>query len=390
MPNKTYNSVQMKIDFAAQVGQGSGRLLDNVLYSNLETGEHTSGQPLPNNANIAVSLAKIYTWAKDLFAFNPSATGSTPKITLNDTSFNFIETVGGVNKIKESYLPSYVDDVVEGYYYNNQFYEDAEHTTLIDPEPGKIYVDISTNTSYRYGGTTYVAITNPIDVFTGATSSSAGVAGIVPAPAAGDQNKFLKGDGTWAPISAAVDEKVKVTASTAKAYLIGTTTSPDGTAVEGVGNTGVYMTDGTLTATNLSFSGTLNGASFTITSGSTYNLNDITKVEAATNPGDGTIKINGSPTTVYTHPTYTARTGKPTADVTIDFSTTTSFTMSQITSDALGHVTGANDKTITFSLPSAPSADRHNYYLRDDGSWHDPMSEYDTLILNCTYDTSVT
>lgn len=34
--------------------------------------------------------------------------------------------------------------------------------------------------------------------FTGATSSTAGAHGLVPAPAAGDQNKFLQGDGTWA------------------------------------------------------------------------------------------------------------------------------------------------------------------------------------------------
>jgi hypothetical protein len=32
----------------------------------------------------------------------------------------------------------------------------------------------------------------------GATSSDAGTAGLVPAPAANNQNKFLKGDGTWA------------------------------------------------------------------------------------------------------------------------------------------------------------------------------------------------
>lgn len=36
------------------------------------------------------------------------------------------------------------------------------------------------------------------DDFTGATSSTAGVHGYVPAPAAGDDAKYLKGDGTWA------------------------------------------------------------------------------------------------------------------------------------------------------------------------------------------------
>lgn len=33
--------------------------------------------------------------------------------------------------------------------------------------------------------------------FTGATSSVAGSKGVVPAPAAGDEGKFLSGDGTW-------------------------------------------------------------------------------------------------------------------------------------------------------------------------------------------------
>lgn len=33
---------------------------------------------------------------------------------------------------------------------------------------------------------------------TGATASAAGAKGLVPAPAAGDNDKFLRGDGTWA------------------------------------------------------------------------------------------------------------------------------------------------------------------------------------------------
>lgn len=41
-------------------------------------------------------------------------------------------------------------------------------------------------------------VTIGVDAMTGATSSAAGTAGVVPAPAAGDQNKFLRGDGTWA------------------------------------------------------------------------------------------------------------------------------------------------------------------------------------------------
>ena len=37
----------------------------------------------------------------------------------------------------------------------------------------------------------------PTDTFTGATSQTAGSKGLVPAPSAGDQNKYLKANGTW-------------------------------------------------------------------------------------------------------------------------------------------------------------------------------------------------
>ena len=46
----------------------------------------------------------------------------------------------------------------------------------------------------------------------------------------------------------------------------------------------------------------------------------------------------------YTHPSYTARTGKPTGNQTPAFGEAA--TVSQITSDATGHVTGATDRTI--------------------------------------------
>lgn len=51
----------------------------------------------------------------------------------------------------------------------------------------------------------------------------------------------------------------------------------------------------------------------------------------------------------YSHPTYTARTGKPTANATPKFGDT--FTVSQITSNGTGHVTGATDRTI--KIPSS-------------------------------------
>lgn len=51
----------------------------------------------------------------------------------------------------------------------------------------------------------------------------------------------------------------------------------------------------------------------------------------------------------YVHPTYTARTGKPTGNQTPGFGET--FQISQVTSDASGHVTGMTDRTVT--IPSS-------------------------------------
>lgn len=73
-------------------------------------------------------------------------------------SANGVATLDGNGKVPSSQLPSYVDDVIEGYYYNGQFYTDSAHTELITPETGKIYVDLNTNKTYRWSGTTYVEI----------------------------------------------------------------------------------------------------------------------------------------------------------------------------------------------------------------------------------------
>lgn len=85
-------------------------------------------------------------------------------------------------KIPSDYLPSYVDDVIEGYYHNHliygKFFSQSEEPAIIDarytPESGKIYVDIWTNKSYRWGGESvgYVEITGG-GVTLGETSSTA-------------------------------------------------------------------------------------------------------------------------------------------------------------------------------------------------------------------------
>ena len=56
----------------------------------------------------------------------------------------------GTGKIPASNLPGYVDDIIEGYYYDSKFYEDDAHTKVIKGEDGKLYLDLPTNNTYRW------------------------------------------------------------------------------------------------------------------------------------------------------------------------------------------------------------------------------------------------
>ena len=66
-------------------------------------------------------------------------------------------------KVPASQLPSYVDDVAEGYMYQGRFYADAQHTQEITGEEGKIYLDLATNTTYRWSGNSFIPITGQAD-----------------------------------------------------------------------------------------------------------------------------------------------------------------------------------------------------------------------------------
>lgn len=100
----------------------------------------TSTNPLQNKAIAAVLAAKV----------SLASVGKPRGIAELDEN--------GV--VPSSQLPSFVDDVVEGYYYNGKFYKESTHSTVITGESGKIYLDLATNLSYRFGGTAYTQITS--------------------------------------------------------------------------------------------------------------------------------------------------------------------------------------------------------------------------------------
>jgi len=72
--------------------------------------------------------------------------------------------------IPTSLLPSYVDDVIEGVYVDKTTFYDA-NLNVIAPEAGKIYVSMTDNKTYRWGGTEYAEISASLAI--GETSSTA-------------------------------------------------------------------------------------------------------------------------------------------------------------------------------------------------------------------------
>ena len=75
---------------------------------------------------------------------------------------NGVATLDATGKIPASQVPGSMDEIIEGYYYNGEFYLDSTHQQKITGEESKIYVDLETNKTYRWGGTTYVEISSSL------------------------------------------------------------------------------------------------------------------------------------------------------------------------------------------------------------------------------------
>lgn len=86
---------------------------------------------------------------------------------------NGVATLDEYGMIPSSQLPSFVDDIIEGYASDDftKFYRDPDKTQAIVLESGKIYVDIPSNKTYRYSGTHLVEISSSLAL--GETSSTA-------------------------------------------------------------------------------------------------------------------------------------------------------------------------------------------------------------------------
>lgn len=86
---------------------------------------------------------------------------------------NGVASLDANGLVPSSQLPSYVDDVLEGYIASDakNFYKDSSKSSAYSPETRKIYVDLTNNKTYRWSGTTYVVISETLAL--GTTSSTA-------------------------------------------------------------------------------------------------------------------------------------------------------------------------------------------------------------------------
>ncbi|EET60438.1 hypothetical protein BRYFOR_07634 [Marvinbryantia formatexigens DSM 14469] len=138
-------------------GNGTGQWADETDY----TEEFNGKVPVSRKVNGKALTADITLSAADTGAIPATSKGSAGGVAELDNT----------GKVPAAQLPSYVDDVIEGYLNAGKFYKEAAHTTEIAGESGKIYVDLQTEKTYRWSGTTYVVISDTIAL--GETASSA-------------------------------------------------------------------------------------------------------------------------------------------------------------------------------------------------------------------------
>lgn len=170
------NPVQNKVIKTALDGKSNtGHTHDDRYYTETEmntklaakaNSSHTHTKSQITDFPTSMPASDVYSWAKQ---------SSKPSYTIGEVSGNLpASRISGT--ISSANLPSYVDDVLEGYLSSGKFYKtkgsDGSYSGEITAEAGKIYVDLSNNKTYRWSGSAYVVISETIAL--GTTHSTAG------------------------------------------------------------------------------------------------------------------------------------------------------------------------------------------------------------------------
>ena len=332
------------------------KVINSALAGKVSTSRTVNGKAL--SSNIVLS-------ASDVNAIPSSQKGTAGGVASLDSS----------GFILSSQLPPSVDEILEGYLYNNAFYEDEEHDVEIEAQSSKIYVDLNNNLTYRWSGTAYVEISKSLAI--GETSSTA---------FRGDRGKIAYNHSQAA--HARTDATNVADSSTNGNILV------NGSQVNVYTHPSYTQRSSGLYKITVDGSGHVSGATAVTKSditalGIPAQDTNTTTYSVATTSKDGLMssedktKLDGiaSGANKYTHPSYTQKSSglyKITVDGSGHVSGATAVTKSDITDLGIPSqdtntwiaLKGATSSAAgTAGYAPAPSAGASNRYLRSDGTW---------------------
>ena len=272
-------------------------------------------------------------------------------------SANGLAELDANGKVPSSQLPSYVDDVKEGYLKtaDGKFYKESTYTTEMPAEADKIYVDKSTDTTYRWSGSAYVAIGSSLAL--GETSSTAyrGDRGKIAYDHS--QSAHARTDATKVEASE-TNGNIKINGTETTVYEHpGLGTNPHGTTKSdvGLGNVGNFKAVSTVASQGLSDTEKANaraniGAGTSSFSGS---YNDLTDKPTIPTVNNATLTIQKNGTTVKT---FTANaSSNVTANITVPTKTSELTNDSNFVTSDTKNTAGSTDTSDKIFLIGAKS-----------------------------------
>lgn len=186
------------------------KVVQAALDGKVPTTRKVNGKPLSSDITLS---------AGDVSAIAASAKGAA----------NGVASLGADGKVPSTQLPSYVDDVLEGYVSDDlkKFYKDSAKSSEYTGETGKIYVDMNNNKTYRWSGSTYVVISETLALGTTASTAFAGDKGLVAynhsqaahAPSNAEKNIIVGIQKNGADLSVDASRKVNITVPTKTSEL---------------------------------------------------------------------------------------------------------------------------------------------------------------------------